>query len=42
VRTIAETCRKYGKLARGSAETDAQIEEYWQLGCQVLNPTFKG
>jgi 2-keto-3-deoxy-L-rhamnonate aldolase RhmA len=37
VRTIAETCRKYGKLARGSAETEAQIEEYWKLGCQVLN-----
>jgi 2-keto-3-deoxy-L-rhamnonate aldolase RhmA len=37
VRTIAETCRKHGKLARGSAETEAQIEEYWQLGCQVLN-----
>ena len=37
VRTIAATCRKYGKLARGSAETEAQIEEYWHLGCQVLN-----
>ena len=37
VRTIAETCRKHGKLARGSAETEAQIEEYWKLGCQVLN-----
>jgi 2-keto-3-deoxy-L-rhamnonate aldolase RhmA len=37
VRTIADTCRKHGKLARGSAETEAQIEEYWKLGCQVLN-----
>ena len=37
VRTIAETCRKHGKLARGSAETEEQIEAYWQLGCQVLN-----
>ncbi len=37
VRTIAETCRKHGKLARGSAETEAQIEEYWKLGCKVLN-----
>jgi 2-keto-3-deoxy-L-rhamnonate aldolase RhmA len=37
VRQIAETCRKHGKLARGSAETEAQIEEYWKLGCQVLN-----
>jgi 2-keto-3-deoxy-L-rhamnonate aldolase RhmA len=37
VRTIAETCRKHGKLARGSAETEEQIEEYWKLGCQVLN-----
>ena len=27
----------HGKLARGSAETEAQIEEYWQLGCRVLN-----
>ncbi|MEN3355665.1 MAG: hypothetical protein V7640_3823, partial [Betaproteobacteria bacterium] len=24
-------------LARGSAETEAQIEEYWKLGCKVLN-----
>ncbi len=37
VRTIAETCGKHGKLARGSAETEAQIEEYWKLGCKVLN-----
>jgi 2-keto-3-deoxy-L-rhamnonate aldolase RhmA len=37
VRTIADTCRKHGKLARGSAETEAQIEEYWKLGCKVLN-----
>jgi 2-keto-3-deoxy-L-rhamnonate aldolase RhmA len=37
VRTIANTCRKHGKLARGSAETEAQIEEYWKLGCKVLN-----
>jgi hypothetical protein len=27
----------FGKLARGSAETEAQIEEYWRLGCKVLN-----
>jgi 2-keto-3-deoxy-L-rhamnonate aldolase RhmA len=37
VRTIADTCKKHGKLARGSAETEAQIEEYWKLGCKVLN-----
>jgi 2-keto-3-deoxy-L-rhamnonate aldolase RhmA len=37
VRDIAETCKKHGKLARGSAETEAQIEEYWKLGCKVLN-----
>jgi 2-keto-3-deoxy-L-rhamnonate aldolase RhmA len=37
VRAIADTCRKHGKLARGSAETEAQIEEYWKLGCKVLN-----
>jgi 4-hydroxy-2-oxoheptanedioate aldolase len=33
VRRIAEACKANGKLARGSAET----EEYWQLGCNVLN-----
>ncbi len=37
VRRIAEACGAHGKLARGSAETEAQIEEYWRLGCQVLN-----
>jgi len=35
VRRIAEACNKHGKLARGSAETEAQIEEYWRLGCKV-------
>jgi hypothetical protein len=24
-------------IKRGSAETEAQIEEYWKLGCKVLN-----
>jgi 2-keto-3-deoxy-L-rhamnonate aldolase RhmA len=37
VRRIAEACGAHGKLARGSAETEAQIEEYWRLGCKVLN-----
>ena len=37
IRKIVDACRKHGKLARGSAETEAQIEEYWKLGCQVLN-----
>lgn len=37
VRRIVEACNKHGKLARGSAETEAQIEEYWRLGCRVLN-----
>jgi 2-keto-3-deoxy-L-rhamnonate aldolase RhmA len=37
VRTIADACAKHGKLARGSAETEEQIEEYWKLGCKVLN-----
>jgi 2-keto-3-deoxy-L-rhamnonate aldolase RhmA len=37
VRRIVEACNKHGKLARGSAETEAQIEEYWKLGCRVLN-----
>lgn len=34
---IVDACKKHGKLARGSAETEAQIEEYWKLGCKVLN-----
>lgn len=34
---IVEACNTYGKLARGSAETEAQIEAYWRLGCRVLN-----
>jgi hypothetical protein len=37
MRTIVDACKKHGKLARGSAETEAQIEEYWKLGCKVLN-----
>ena len=37
VRRIADACNKHGKLARGSAETEAQIAEYYQLGCKVLN-----
>jgi 2-keto-3-deoxy-L-rhamnonate aldolase RhmA len=37
VQRIAKACNAHGKLARGSAETEAQIEEYWQLGCKVLN-----
>ena len=37
VRRIAEACNAPGKPARGSAETEARIEEYWQLGCKVLN-----
>jgi 2-keto-3-deoxy-L-rhamnonate aldolase RhmA len=34
---IIDACKKHGKLARGSAETEDQIEEYWKLGCRVLN-----
>ncbi len=37
VRRIADACNQHGKLARGSAETEAQIAEYYQLGCKVLN-----
>lgn len=37
IRKIVDACKKHGKLARGSAETEAQIEEYYQLGCRVLN-----
>ena len=37
VRRIAAACNAHGKLARGSPETEAQIEEYWRLGCKVLN-----
>jgi hypothetical protein len=32
-----EVCNASGKLTRGSAETEAQIEEYWRLGSKVLN-----
>jgi 2-keto-3-deoxy-L-rhamnonate aldolase RhmA len=34
VRRIAEACSKHGKLARGSAETEAQIEEYCGSGAR--------
>src|SRR5690348_2885479 len=37
VRRIAAACNAHGKLARGSPDTEAQIEEYWRLGCKVLN-----
>jgi 2-keto-3-deoxy-L-rhamnonate aldolase RhmA len=37
MRRIAEACNWHDKLARGSAETEAQIEEHWRLGCRVLN-----
>ena len=37
LRRIAAAYNAHGKLARGSAETEAQIEEYWQLGFKVLN-----
>jgi 2-keto-3-deoxy-L-rhamnonate aldolase RhmA len=37
VRRIAAACSAHGKLARGSPGTEAQIEEYWKLGCKVLN-----
>ena len=52
VRRIAEACNAHGKLARGSAETEAQIEEYlaaWVQGaeparqrCQHLSGWFEG
>ena len=29
--------QRTGQAARGSAETEAQIEEYWQLGFKALN-----
>ncbi len=38
VRRIAEVCNAHGKLARGSAETEAQIEEYptaWLQGVEA-------
>ena len=37
VQRIVAACKANGKLARGAAETEAQIEEYWNWGCQVLN-----
>ena len=29
--------RCHRRLARGSPEIEAQIEEYWKLGCKALN-----
>ena len=37
VRRIAKACNAHGKLARGSAETEQQIGQYYQWGCKVLN-----
>jgi len=37
VRQTVEACNVHGKPARGWAETEAQVEEYWRLGCKVLN-----
>ena len=37
IKRIFDACNRHGKLARGSAETEAQIEEYWRLGAKVLN-----
>ncbi len=37
IKRIVDACTKHGKLARGSAETEAQITEYWQMGFKVLN-----
>jgi len=38
VRRIAEACNLHGRIAPGSAETEARIEKYWRLGCKLLNP----
>ena len=38
VRRIAEACNAHGKLARGSAETEAQIEEYLAAWVQGAEP----
>ncbi len=38
VRRIAEACNAHGKLARGSAETEAQIEEYLAARVQGAEP----
>ena len=37
MKKIVDACKANGKIARGSAETEAQIEEYWKMGCQALN-----
>lgn len=37
MKKIVDACKTHGKIARGSAETEAQIEEYWQMGCRALN-----
>ena len=38
VRRIAEACSAHGKLPRGSAETEAQIEEYLAAWVQGVEP----
>jgi 2-keto-3-deoxy-L-rhamnonate aldolase RhmA len=35
--TFKAALRRIVDACRGSAETEAQVEEYWKLGCQVLN-----
>ena len=37
VHRIVAACNAHWKLARGSAKTQTQIEEYWRLGCKALN-----
>jgi 2-keto-3-deoxy-L-rhamnonate aldolase RhmA len=37
MKKIVDACVANGKISRGSAETEAQIEEYWKMGCRALN-----
>src|SRR5262249_47449598 len=37
VRRIANACKQHGKIARGSAETEAQIKEYFEFGCRAYS-----
>ena len=36
VRAVTDACKKHGKIARGSPESEAQMEEYYKLGCRAF------
>lgn len=36
VRAVTDACKKHGKIARGSPDNEAQMEEYFKLGCRAF------